>query len=87
MCRGGKSGAGMFKAIDMMLGKLYTGQTQDLNQRVEAHNSGFSRYTKGRGPWKLVHHEEYDSRGAAMKREMFLKSGKGRELVKKLIKG
>ena len=32
-----------------------------------------------------MYKEEYDNRGMAYKREMFLKSGKGREIIKKLL--
>jgi len=67
-------------------GGIYIGSTQDLEKRVESHNNGLSSYTKGRMPWKLVYSETYKSRSEAMKREKFLKSGKGRELLKLQIK-
>ncbi len=66
-------------------GRLYTGQTSDLEGRLKRHNaheSGSSRYThKQEGPWRLVHSEEYATRSEAMKRERFLKSGQGREWI------
>ena len=62
-------------------GKLYKGQTDNLNRRIDAHNKGLSKYTNKRGPWKLVYSEEYDTRSEALKREKFLKSGKGREFL------
>ncbi len=65
--------------------KLYTGHTNNLENRINAHNTGKSKYTKGRGPWKLMYFEEFESRGEAMKREKFLKTGKGRELLSKII--
>ena len=36
---------------------LYTGITNDLEKRIEAHNSGKNgaRYTRSRGPVKLVY--------------------------------
>ena len=66
--------------------KLYVGQTNNLELRVDTHNKGVSRYTNKRGPWKLIYSEEFASRSEALKREMFLKSGKGRELIKTIIK-
>ena len=63
-------------------GKLYIGQTQHLEKRLFAHNNGFSRYTKGKGPWKIVYKEQYETRKEAILRERFLKSGKGREYLK-----
>jgi putative endonuclease len=68
-------------------GRLYIGQTARLQQRLEEHQQGISRYTRGRGPWELVYHEEYNTRADAMAREKFLKSGKGRELIKEMLNG
>lgn len=53
---------------------LYTGWTNDINKRLEAHNSGKgSKYTRGRVPVVLVHLETFDTKGAAMKREHEIK--------------
>jgi len=66
-------------------GKLYTGQTDNLARRIDAHNKGLSRYTNKRGPWKLVYSEELNTRTDALKREKFLKSGKGREFLRTIL--
>ncbi len=70
-------------------GKLYKGQTSDLTKRLERHNReepGSQRYThKQKGVWHLIYSEEYPTRAEAMKRERFLKSGKGREWIKAKI--
>jgi putative endonuclease len=63
----------------------YTGFAADLEQRVGQHNAGITKSTKNRGPWKLVYQEQFDTRAEAMRREKFLKSGKGRELLGELI--
>jgi len=65
-------------------GKLYTGQTDNLERRISAHNKGLSRYTNGRGPWKLIYSEEFITRSEALIREKYLKTGKGREFIKSL---
>lgn len=53
---------------------LYTGWTNDIDKRLEAHNSGKgSKYTRGRVPVVLVHLETFDTKGAAMKREHEIK--------------
>lgn len=53
---------------------LYTGWTNDLNRRLEVHNSGNgAKYTKARLPVKLVYYEEYETKQAAMKREWQIK--------------
>ena len=65
--------------------RLYTGYTTDLTQRVGQHNHAITRSTKNRGPWILVYSESYTTRAEAMRRERFLKSGRGREEVKHLL--
>lgn len=53
---------------------LYTGQTSNLNKRLLEHSSGMGgRYTRGRLPVKLCYTEQYESRGAAMRREQQIK--------------
>jgi putative endonuclease len=49
--------------------RFYIGSTNNLTERIERHNQGRSRYTKGRGPWKLVYREEHIDRSSAVKRE------------------
>ena len=61
---------------------LYVGHTNNIERRIIEHNSGMSPYTKNRGPWNLIYSESFTSRGDAMKREKFLKTGKGREFLK-----
>ena len=69
--------------------KIYVGQTIDLEKRLKQHNdpdNDFSSYTKqNMGPWKLFYKEEAGTRSEALKREKFLKSGKGREFLKLLL--
>jgi putative endonuclease len=63
-------------------GKIYIGQTDDLDRRCDQHNDPahtLTRTTKRfRGPWKLLYSERADSRSMAIKRERALKSGQGR---------
>jgi putative endonuclease len=55
-------------------GTLYTGITNDLPRRLEAHRSGRgARYTRGRGPLALLHAEPATTRAAALRREHALK--------------
>ena len=55
-------------------GSLYTGWAVDVEQRVKVHNAGRgARYTRLRGPVKLVYAEELSDRVAAMKRELEIK--------------
>ena len=55
-------------------GTLYTGWTNNLEKRMEAHNSGRgAKYTKSRRPVELVYFEEYTEKSDAMSREARLK--------------
>jgi putative endonuclease len=55
-------------------GSLYTGITNDLGRRMEAHIQGKgAKYTKGRGPLTLVYQEDFESRSAASRREIEIK--------------
>lgn len=54
---------------------LYTGYTNSLQTRLKKHNLGIaSKYTRGRTPVKLVYTESFQDKGAAMKREIKIKS-------------
>jgi putative endonuclease len=54
---------------------LYTGITNDLDRRLAEHAAGKgARYTKGRGPFRLVYRETCQSRAEASKRETAIKS-------------
>jgi putative endonuclease len=53
---------------------LYCGYTDDINKRLEVHNSGKgAKYTKSRLPVNLVYKEEFDTKVEAMKREYAIK--------------
>ena len=59
-------------------GKLYVGHCENFERRLSEHPSGHGgKYTRGRGPWELVHREPHPDRSAAMKRERYLKSVAG----------
>ena len=46
----------------------------DLEKRVEAHNSGKgAKYTKARRPVELAYYEEFETKEQAMKREYAIK--------------
>lgn len=55
-------------------GTLYTGWTNHLEKRVEAHNAGRgAKYTKARRPVRLVYAEAFPSKEEAMRREAAIK--------------
>ena len=55
-------------------GTLYTGITDDVTARLEAHRAGKgAKYTRGRGPLTLVYQEEVENHSVAAKREWQIK--------------
>ena len=64
---------------------LYTGITNDLPARLEAHRSGKgAKYTRGRGPLELVFEEECPDKGTALRRELEIKALPRKEKLKML---
>ena len=55
-------------------GTLYTGITDRLQHRLEAHRTGKgAKYTRGRGPLKLRYLEDCVDHSEALKREIAIK--------------
>lgn len=53
---------------------LYTGWCRDLDERIKKHNSGKgAKYTRAKGPCKLVYYEEISNKSEALKREVAIK--------------
>jgi len=67
-------------------GTYYIGSTRNLEERLERHNQGRSKYTKAKRPWKLVYHEEYPNRSKAVRRENAIKGQKSTESIEALIR-
>jgi len=67
-------------------GRFYVGSTNNIQRRLLEHNNGKSKYTKLTKPFQLLHSEEFSIRYEAVKREMALKSGQGRQWLKQKYK-
>ncbi|KAF2341807.1 GIY-YIG nuclease family protein [Flavobacterium tistrianum] len=66
--------------------KTYTGFTSNLIERFKSHNFlGTKGYSLKFRPWIVIHVEFFNSKTEAMKREKYLKTGIGREFIKKLF--
>ncbi len=67
--------------------KTYVGFTSNLIERFKSHNIlGTKGYTIKFRPWKVIHVEFYISKSEAMQREKYLKTGKGREYIKSILR-
>ena len=61
----------------------YVGYTNNLQKRLNLHNTGKgAKFTRGK-KWKLIYYEKYSTKSLAMKNEFILK--KNYKLRKKLI--
>ncbi len=62
--------------------KIYIGQTQDMDNRLEWHNIKSTKgYTTKYRPWIIAYTESVASRSEALKREKQLKTGGGRRFI------
>ena len=67
--------------------KWYVGYTPaSVFSRLEKHNKSLVQSTKAFIPWKVIYFEAYTLRSDALGREKFLKSGAGRNFLKKQLK-
>lgn len=58
--------------------------TNDIERRMEEHKRGKTKSTKNRGDFVLIFQEECPDRISARKRELYWKSGCGKEQLKAL---
>lgn len=65
--------------------KLYTGCTENLEERLKRHNKGFVPATANRLPIKLVAYTAFENKYKAFEFERYLKSGSGRAFVNKHV--
>ena len=55
-------------------GTLYTGVTNNLEARIQKHEDGTgAKYTRGRGPFRMIFSEIHADRSSASKREAEIK--------------
>jgi putative endonuclease len=56
-------------------GTLYTGVTNNMDERLKKHTEGTgAKFTRGRGPFKMLLSESHPDRSSASKREAQIKS-------------
>ncbi|AVI51345.1 endonuclease [Pukyongia salina] len=66
-----------------MIEKHYVGFSTNVPRRLREHNAGKNRSTKPYRPYEILFIEAFDNKEGALSREKFLKSGQGREYIKK----
>ena len=65
---------------------VYIGYSEDLRSRILNHNAAKVRSTKAYLPLELIHYEAYKSKEDAKRRELYLKSNRGRTTLVTMLK-
>ena len=65
--------------------KTYVGCTDDLDDRLKRHQSGWVPTTKNRLPIELITYIVFQDKHTAFNFEKYLKSGSGRAFLKKRL--
>ena len=65
--------------------RIYVGMSVDPEKRLQEHNQGKTKSTKGFLPWRIIYQESLNSRSEARAREKYFKSGVGKEFLKSLV--
>jgi putative endonuclease len=61
------------------------GLTNSIERRLDQHNKGKNRSTKQYKPFELIYTETFKTRTEARNKEIYLKSGIGKEFLKSLL--
>jgi putative endonuclease len=59
----------------------YVDQTQHITSRLKKHNQNRCRFTKGKGPWKLIATKSFQTRSEVMQAEWNIKKLKNRTYI------
>ena len=62
-------------------GQWYFGYSSELDRRLEGHNNGLNKSTRGRGPWKFIFIREFSSKSEALAFERYLKRTRNKEYI------
>jgi putative endonuclease len=62
---------------------IYVGLTNNIERRILQHNKGENRTTKAYMPFIMIYSEKFETRNDARTKERYLKSGIGKEFLKK----
>ena len=66
-------------------GYVYVGSTTNLEKRIFQHNNKLAGWTKRGNNWELIYSEQFSNYSEARKKEMWFKTGVGREYIKNHI--
>lgn len=76
---------GIYILISKKDGSLYTGYSSNVKVRFDEHQKGKVHSTRDKRPLEMIYCELYKNKKDALQREKYLKSGWGRNYVKKIL--
>jgi len=65
---------------------IYIGYSENLRQRINEHKNGYTKSTKPYLPLELIHYEAYKNKKDAKRREIYLKTNKGRTTLMTMLR-
>jgi len=65
--------------------KYYIGQTTNILERLQKHNSKNKGFTNQADDWGIVYRKSFDTRAEALSHEKQIKKWKSRKMILKLI--
>jgi len=65
--------------------RTYIGSTNDIEQRLDKHNSGATPHTRPFKPWQLVASIAVDTKAKALALEKYLKIGSGHTFAQRRL--
>jgi putative endonuclease len=67
-------------------GRYYYGHCEDVQVRLQYHNTGRVTATRGRGPWAIVHPLEFATRTEAAQQERAWKRSKSHRWIEQVVR-
>ena len=65
--------------------KYYIGQTSNIQERLQKHNSKNKGFTNQADDWVIVYRKSFDTRAEALSHEKQIKKWKSRKMIRNLI--
>ena len=65
--------------------RLYVGMTGNIQNRLNEHNSGRSKFTSAYMPWRIIYTEQVSNFAEGRIREKYLKTAAGKKFIQKQL--
>jgi putative endonuclease len=75
----------VYALVSQRDGRIYVGMSRNVEQRLNEHNAGRVKSTKGFTPWELLHYELSGTAEQARAREKYYKAGSGKKKLRAML--